>query len=95
MPTMKLSREFYLRAMHHDAVKKALKLKADRIQAEAKKEAKAQGVRDLEVEVSEGTRPQGRPYARVSVDLEDEWGSYKKPKLRILGRLQSVHNNPR
>ena len=38
-------------------------------------------------EVSEGTRPKGRPYARVSTDAVDqEFGTWTVPKRRLLAR---------
>lgn len=105
MPTIRISRDLIREAMQAQPVRDALARKADEIAAEVQAEDDEfytetadmydMDVPELGVEVSEGTRPGGRPYARVAVDKVDEWGDYAKPKRRILGRLAAKHNHPR
>ena len=95
MPTVRLSRESFLKAMQSPKVRAALYDKAVRVAAAADAMARAEGVEDFDTEVSQGTRPKGRPYARVAVPLEAEWGSFTKPKRRILGRVAEANNTPR
>jgi hypothetical protein len=42
------------------------------------------------VEVSSGTRPKGRPYARISVPAANEYGDYKTKRLRLLARVVNL-----
>lgn len=47
---------------------------------------RSEGV-DMDATVSEGVRPKGRPYSRVSSDQADqEFGTAKTPRRRILAR---------
>lgn len=107
MPTMRVSRELIREAMHSDAVREALDARAETIAAEVQDEAEREDfyvevadrygdpIPELDVSVREGTRPGGRPYARVEVAKVDEWGDFSKPKRRILGRLAAKYNTPR
>jgi hypothetical protein len=42
---------------------------------------------DVVVQREDGTRPKGRPYARISIPAENEFGDSKTRRLRILGRV--------
>lgn len=100
MAKLRLSREWLLEVMQSEPVREGLRAKADVIAAEVDAEAAMdEHYRgrdgDLDVTVSEGTRPGGRPYARVAVPKEDEYGDYAAPKRRILGRLAARHNTPK
>jgi len=57
----------------------------DRVHARAKAIEAEEGV-DAGLATSEGTRPKGRPYARVSASLEHEFGTENVSRKRILGR---------
>ncbi|MGN8718509.1 MULTISPECIES: hypothetical protein [Bacillati] len=107
MPSLRLSKEFMLNAMQAPGVRAALRDKAEEIAREVNAEVARDdyyvdvadryktGPPELDVTVGEGTRPGGRPYARVSVPQEDEWGDYNEPKRRVLGRLAARHNTPK
>lgn len=100
MAKLRLSREWLLEVMQSEPVRAGLRAKADAIASEVDAEAaRDEHYRgrdaDLDVTVSEGTRPGGRPYARVAVPKEDEYGDYSVPKRRILGRLAAQHNTPK
>ena len=100
MAKLRLSREWLRDVMQSEPVRAALRAKADAIaadvDAEARRDEHYRGRdADLDVTVSEGTRPGGRPYARVAVPKEDEYGDYSVPKRRILGRLAAQHNTPK
>lgn len=80
--TLDLIRE----AMQSAPVREALRKKADDKQARAEQIAASEDV-ELESEVVEGTRPKGRPYARVQTrNVGQEWGDSKSARRRILGR---------
>lgn len=73
-------------AMRTQTVRKALRKLAEKKQARADQIAQAEGV-DLESSIKEGTRPRGRPYARVqSSNTAQEWGDRYTERRRILGR---------
>lgn len=100
MARVRLSKGWLLEVMQSDPVRAGLRAKADEIaadvDAEARRDEHYRGRdADLDVTVSEGTRPGGRPYARVAVPKEDEYGDYSVPKRRILGRLAARHNTPK
>jgi len=57
----------------------------DRIHARAQAIQAEEGV-DVGLTTSEGTRPKGRPYARVAASLEHEFGTEDVSRKRILGR---------
>jgi hypothetical protein len=57
------------------------------IAARANAIAAAEGESDnVTVTVSSGTRPRGRPYARVTINADQEWGTTEVERRRILGR---------
>lgn len=58
----------------------------------AKGIASAEGVGNFDPQVSDGTRPKGRPYARVSVEKEGD--SFER-KLAVLDRVAGRLNAPR
>lgn len=64
---------------------------ADRIAAAARSLAAAEKVgRHVSITRTDGTRPKGRPYSRVTMDGVDEFGSLEGPRRRILGRAASL-----
>ena len=105
MPEVRLSKDWLLGVMQSDAVRAQLRATAERIAAEVDAEAAGDEHYDpsghggnyprLDVRVSEGVRPRGRPYARVSIPKEDEYGTNAAPKRRILGRLAARYNAPK
>lgn len=48
--------------------------------------ASAEGAQ-VRLTLSEGIRPKGRPYARISLPATDEFGDSKTRRLRLLGRV--------
>ena len=67
------------------AVRKKLAEVADRIARNAEGIAAAEGV-DAKIVRSDGTRPRGRPFARVTADGIQEWGTNEVERRRVLGR---------
>lgn len=67
--------------------RRVLAAKADRVAVQARRLAASEGV-TMTVERSGGVRPKGRPYERVSSPdgASQEWGTYRQPRRRILGR---------
>lgn len=83
---VQLSDKTFTDAMQTAKVRAALRAKAAKKQSAAEGIAQSEGV-ELESRVVEGTRPKGRPYARVqSSNVGQEWGDSKTRRLRILGR---------
>lgn len=83
---VQLSDQTWLAAMQTGTVRRALKALADQKQARAEALARAEGV-ELKSRVKEGTRPKGRPYARVeSPNVGQEYGNSIVERKRILGR---------
>jgi hypothetical protein len=80
-----LTSEFIVAAMQSQVVRDALQERAYEIVNRADAIAASEGV-DVETDVTTGTRPKGRPYARVLADAEQEWGSTYMDRRRILGR---------
>lgn len=80
-----LSSELILRAMQSETVRAALEEKAYDIANRADGIAANEDV-DAETWVETGTRPKGRPFARVYADAEQEYGSMRMDRRRILGR---------
>lgn len=86
---VKISNETWLDAMQTGTVRRALRKKADMKQVRAEQIAASEGV-ELKSQVKEGTRPKGRPYARVeSPNVGQEWGDGIVERKRILGRAAS------
>lgn len=93
MVQVSISRKLVFEAMQSKAVRKALKDRADKIQgrAEQLKSSEENLSSDAKVWVEEGTRPKGRPFARVLCDDADqEHGTYTTPKIRLLGRAAGL-----
>lgn len=86
MMRVEIGRETIEQAMRSIQTRAALEAKARKVQQRAEQLAESERV-DLSSEVSSGTRPKGRPYSRVeSANIEQEWGSSKTARRRILGR---------
>lgn len=82
----KISSNTIMAAMQTRTVRAALKKTADKKQDVAEGIARSEGV-ELDSSVVEGTRPKGRPYARVqSRNVAQEWGNRSVKRRRILGR---------
>lgn len=74
------------KAMTHSKTRAALRAEAEKRQAKAEAIAQAEGEK-LDSKVTEGTRPKGRPFARVSsTNIDQEYGTTIKERKRILGR---------
>ena len=84
--TVRIGKELIEKAMKDPAVVKQLKVIADNIAREAQTMATAEGEDDIDIVVSTGVRPKGRPFAQVSMDADQEYGTYWKPKRAILRR---------
>lgn len=83
---VQISNKTFLDAMQSGTVRRALRKTADKKQLRAEQIAASEGV-GLESKVVEGTRPKGRPFARVqSHNVAQEWGDSKTKRRRILGR---------
>jgi len=78
------SYQFVRQVMQSAGVRQSLDGVAGRIAAEANRLAKQQGL-GTAARV-DGTRPKGRPYARVLMTGSQEWGTYMEPRQRILGQ---------
>ena len=86
MPSFMISQKSIMEAMQHKAVRDRLEAKANEVAARAKSIAGSEKV-DAEFDVKTGTRPKGRPYARVICSNPDqEFGTSKTARHRILGR---------
>lgn len=80
-----ISEELIRSAMQSQTVRDRLDQRRDRIASRARALASREEV-DADIRTSSGTRPQGRPYARVTADAEQEFGSSMMGRARILGR---------
>lgn len=58
----------------------------DRKAREVAAMAASEGVA-VPIVLSEGTRPKGRPFARISIPASHEFGDSKTRRLRLLGRV--------
>ena len=86
MAKVTISGEFIVKAMQSATVRKALAERADRVAQRAEQIAAQEEV-DAEFTRTDGTRPKGRPFSRVSTDaVGQEWGDSTTGRLRILGR---------
>lgn len=87
MATVRISYEFVREAMQSSGVRAALRKKADGLATRVDAVGSSEGVA-MNAKVSEGTRPKGRPFARVESDqVSQEWGSRDSERRRILGRV--------
>lgn len=85
-PVVRVSDKTIGDAMRTKTVRAALRKKADKKQSRAEQIAAQEGV-ELDSKVVEGTRPRGRPYARVqSTNVGQEWGDRHTERKRVLGR---------
>ena len=80
-----ITSDFIVEAMQSAPVREALAKRRDRIARRAETIAANEGI-DPHITTSEGTRPKGRPYARVTADADQEWGNTNTARRRILGR---------
>lgn len=78
------SYQFARQVMQSAGVRRTLDKVAGRVAAEANRLASAQGLGSAAR--VDGTRPRGRPYARVLMSGSQEWGNHKEPRRRILGQ---------
>lgn len=85
-PEFRLTDRLFREVVTKPSVRKALKKKAEQAQGRAEAIAQGEGEK-LDSRVTEGTRPKGRPYARVSsTNVAQEYGTTVKERKRILGR---------
>lgn len=86
MAEVEVGPELQAKAWNHPELPKILQQVADRVAARAKGLAAAEGV-EMEIKTVSGVRPKGRPYVNVVSDNPDqEFGSSRSAKYRILGR---------
>lgn len=86
MARVVISSALIVDAMQSRPVREALRRKRDEKRRRADQLGAAEGV-EMELETSEGTRPKGRPYARLtSRNVGQEWGDAYTERRRILGR---------
>ena len=86
MTKIRFSQSFVLDVLHNGGVRSALAKRRDGIATRAEAITTAERVRG-DVVRSEGTRPQGRPYARVAhTNGAQEHGTSREERRRILGR---------
>lgn len=73
-------------AMRSSTVRAALKRKANEGRARVDSLGRSEGV-EMNAYVLDGTRPKGRPYARIQSDnAAQEWGNRFVERRRIIGR---------
>lgn len=86
---VQISDKTFTDAMQTRKVRAGLKVLAEKKQQRAESLASSEGV-ELDSRIVEGTRPKGRPYARVqSSNVAQEWGNSRVKRRRILGRAAS------
>ena len=86
MAEVEITPEFIQSAMHQPGVAVALQVVADRVARRAEGIATNEGV-EIGITTTAGVRPKGRPYVNVVADnVDQEWGSSRSGKYRILGR---------
>jgi hypothetical protein len=78
--------EFVQQILQSPGVRRKLAEVANRKAGQAAAVARSERV-DVVVQREDGTRPKGRPYARISIPAENEFGDSKTRRLRILGRV--------
>lgn len=87
MATLRISSDLIVEAMQSQPVRDALAAKARHLASRAGSLGASEGV-DMSTRVYSGTRPKGRPFARVESDnLSQEWGDRWTERRRILGRV--------
>jgi hypothetical protein len=77
------------RILQSETVRKRLRVVQSRMASQAGAYARQAGV-NVPIQLSEGTRPGGRPYARIAIPATNEFGDSKTKRLRILGRVISL-----
>lgn len=86
MAEREISAELMAMAWNHPDIPKALQAEADRRAARARELAAAEGV-EMEVTTVAGVRPKGRAFVNVVSDnVDQEFGSSRSARYRILGR---------
>ena len=86
MAGLEISRDYVRAAANNETVRAQLGVVARRVKARADSLAGAEGV-EMNTWVEEGTRPGWRPQAVVYGDnAEQEWGSSRSDRRRIMGR---------
>lgn len=86
MAEVQIGPELFAKAFAHPDIGPALRAEAERVAARARAIADTEGV-EMTVTVESGTRPGGRQFANVVGDnVEQEWGSDRTGRRRILGR---------
>ena len=86
MAEVEITPDFIQSAMHQPGVAVALQVVADRVARRAEAIAAEEEV-EMNVTTNAGVRPKGRPYVNVVADnVDQEWGSSRSGKYRILGR---------
>lgn len=82
MARVTITSDFIVEAMQSQPVRDGLKARADRIAVAARAIDP-----EADIQRSDGTRPKGRPYSRVtSDDVPGEWGDSNTARRRTLGR---------
>lgn len=86
MAKIELSQKKILKALQSKKVRQSLRSAADQIASKGSSIAAAEDI-DGDFTVGEGTRPQGRPYSRVTFsNVDQEHGTSKTRRSRVLGR---------
>lgn len=86
MAEVEISYEYIQEAARHPGVFAQLAVVAGRIKARADGIAADEGI-SMQVTTEAGVRPKGRPFVNVVADnAEQEFGSSRIARLRILGR---------
>jgi hypothetical protein len=87
MATIRISSDLIVEAMRSKVTRAALRAKAEKLANRADSLGASEGV-EINARVKEGTRPKGRPYARVESDnVSQEYGDREYERRRILGRV--------
>lgn len=82
-----ISSEFIVEAMQSQTVRDALHARGRRIYAAA---SALDADNEFGIAHTDGTRPGGRPYSRVSADADQEWGTTYQDRRRILGTARDA-----
>ena len=92
MARVEVSPKLIESVMQSNTVRTRLRKTAQEAADMSKSVASGESVGNFNPEISEGTRPKGRPYARVSVEKD---GDSIDRKLSVLGRVAGRLNAPR
>lgn len=77
---------FIQEQLQKPGVRRTIARAADRKARNARAIVAAEGL-DVTVTRTDGTRPKGRPYSRVSIPASAEFGDSKTKRLRLLARV--------